>query len=160
LDSVKPIGLAARDSLRLDMGYPLYGHDIDDTTSPVEAGIGWVIGKLNDGFIGHERILHEKQNGARQKRVGFVLTGKGVAREGAEIYSAENPDQKLGMVTSGGFSPTRKESVAMGYINKTEMKDGDRVLLRVRGRDIDAEIAPLPFVQASTKAMGKKPAAA
>lgn len=157
-EAVAPIGLAARDSLRLDMGYPLYGHDIDDTTSPVEADIAWVVSKLNPGeFFGASRITQEKQSGeVSRKRVGIKLTGRGVAREGAEVFSAENPDQKIGVLTSGSFSPSLKASIGQAYVEIGHAQSGTQVLIRVRGRDITAEIAKMPFVEASTKSTKKK----
>jgi len=111
-DDVKPVGLAARDSLRLEMGYPLYGHDIDDTTSPIEADISWIMGKHknNKTFIGAERVLAEIENGASRVRVGVKLTGRGVAREGAEIRN--DADEKIGVLTSGGHSQTMKPSIS------------------------------------------------
>ncbi|MCC7305577.1 MAG: glycine cleavage system aminomethyltransferase GcvT [Alphaproteobacteria bacterium] len=150
---VKPVGLAARDSLRLEMGYPLYGHDIDETTSPVEADLGWVIGKNNTGFIGAERILKEKKDGPARKRVGLKLLDKGVAREGAEIRDEQ--DRKIGALTSGGFSPTLKESIGMGYVETGLAKPETKIFVNVRGRNIPAEIVKMPFVPARTKAMKK-----
>lgn len=149
--AVKPIGLAARDSLRLDMGYPLYGHDIDATTSPVEANSQWIMGKCNNRtFIGSNRILHEVENGVSRKRVGIIITGRGVAREGAEIFD-ENGQEKIGVMTSGGFSPTLKKSIGQGYIQSEHAKENTKINIRVRGRDIEAIITNLPFVQAKTK---------
>ena len=156
LESVTPVGLAARDSLRLEMGYPLYGHDIDATTSPVEADIAWVMGKRqNTSFIGAERVMDEINNSTKRKRVGIKLTGRGVAREGAEIFSADGTTQ-LGTLTSGGFSPTLQMAIGQGYVSEGNI--GDAVIVRVRGRGIGAEIADMPFVQASTKKSVKKAA--
>ncbi len=156
-DAVKSVGLAARDSLRLDMGYPLYGHDIDATTSPVEADIVWIMGRQdNKGFIGNERVLKELQDGPARIRVGIELTGKGVAREGAEIFSTEG--QKIGVLTSGGFSPSLKKAIGQGYIDPLFKKDNTEVVVQVRGRDIAAKVTALPFVQARTKASVKKAA--
>ncbi len=155
---VKPVGLAARDSLRLEMGYPLYGHDIDDTTSPVEAGLRWILRK--DGLescIGADRILKEKENGTDRKRVGFKITGKGIAREGADILTKTG--EKVGDVTSGGFSPSLQVAVGQGYIADHTLNVGDEVLVRVRGREIEAVIAKMPFVPAKTKTAKKQQAA-
>jgi aminomethyltransferase len=156
LKTVKPVGLAARDSLRLEMGYPLYGHDIDDTTSPVEAGLSWVIAKGNTGFIGADTVLKHLNSGAPRQRIGIRLTGAGVAREGAEIRDAS--DKKLGMLSSGGFSPSLKKSVAMGYIPADAVKDGEKLLVNVRGRNIEAVRASMPFLPAKTKSMKKQAA--
>lgn len=156
LKSVKPVGLAARDSLRLEMGYPLYGHDIDDTTSPVEAGLSWVIAKGNTGFIGADTVLKHMKNGAPRQRIGIRLTGAGVAREGSEIRDVS--DKKLGALSSGGFSPSLKKSVAMGYIPTDAVKDGEKLLINVRGRNIEAVRASMPFLPAKTKSMKKQAA--
>lgn len=153
---VKPIGLAARDSLRLEMGYPLYGHDIDETTSPVEADIAWIIGKDNKNFIGAPRILKEMERGPERKRVGVKLTDKGVAREGAEIYQG---DKKIGALTSGGFSPHLKESIGMGYVTSEHAIEGAEIAVDVRGRKIAAQICAMPFVAPKTKSVKKSQAA-
>lgn len=155
---VKPIGLAARDSLRLEMGYPLYGHDLDDTTSPIEADIAWVMGKgANTTFIGADRVLKEKENGPERKRVGVVITGRGVAREGTEIFD-EAGENKIGIMTSGGFSPSLQKAIGQAYIEADKAKVGSKVLARVRGRDIEAELADMPFMAAKTKKTVKKAA--
>lgn len=155
---VKPIGLAARDSLRLEMGYPLYGHDIDATTSPVEADSTWIMGKQdNKTFIGNERVLKELEDGASRKRVGIRITGKGVAREGTELFD-ESGDNKIGIMTSGGFSPTLQEAIGQAYVDTDKAGTDTKVIARVRGRDIEAEVADMPFVQAKTKKAVKKAA--
>ncbi|MCB1529897.1 MAG: glycine cleavage system aminomethyltransferase GcvT [Rhodospirillales bacterium] len=157
-DLAKPVGLAARDSLRLEMGYPLYGHDIDATTSPVEADITWIMGKKNHtGFIGAARIFEELRSGPARRRVGIKLTGQGIAREGAEIY-APSSGQKIGELTSGGFSPTLKEAIGQGYIEAASAKTGTKIAVRVRGRDIEGVVAPLPFIPPKTKAAKKQAA--
>ncbi len=153
---VKPVGLAARDSLRLEMGYALYGHDIDDTTTPIEADLGWVMGKDNTGFIGAERVLKDKESGPARKRVGIRLTDKGVAREGAEIRDAQ--DRKIGVLTSGGFSPSLQQSIGQGYVETAHAAPGEKVFVNVRGRNIAAEVAAMPFMKAKTKSMKKKAA--
>ncbi|CAG0911016.1 unnamed protein product [Cyprideis torosa] len=147
----KNIGLAARDSLRLEMGYPLYGHDIDATTSPIEADSAWIMGKRdNKDFIGAARIFNELENGTTRKRVGLRITGKGIAREGTEIFDATGTKQ-IGLLTSGGFSPTLQAAIGQGYVATKYAESGAQVNLRVRGRDIEAEIADMPFVPAKTK---------
>ncbi len=156
-DAVKPIGLAARDSLRLEMGYALYGHEIDATTSPVEANIQWVIGKNAGGYIGEARIKNDLENGVSKKLVGIKLTGKGIAREGAEIRN-EN-DQPVGILTSGGHSPSLKESIGMGYVPTEMAQSGQKLLVNVRGRNIEAIVHDLPFIPAQTKSAKKKAAA-
>lgn len=149
---VEAIGLAARDSLRLEMGYPLYGHDLNEITTPVEAGLSWVIGKEHKGFIGDEKILSQLASGAATKRVGVKLTGTGIAREGADIYVG---DEKVGTLTSGGFSPTLKASIGQGYVKTSAAKEGQAVEVEVRGKRIPGVIAPLSFVQAKTKQTAK-----
>jgi aminomethyltransferase len=149
---VKPIGLGARDSLRLEMGYPLYGHDLDDSTSPVEAGIGWVISKSNTSFIGANKILDHKTNGVKRKRMGVKLQERGVAREGCEVRKS---GQKIGVLSSGGFSPTLKISIGQGYFNPEIVKLGDEVSVVIRDREVSALIAPINFVEAKTKAVKK-----
>jgi aminomethyltransferase len=156
-EDVKPVGLAARDSLRLEMGYPLYGHDITAETSPVEADLVWIMGKDRDGYIGADKIKPQLAGGPTRRRLGIKLTGKGIAREGAEVFSKSG--QKLGDFTSGGFSPTLNEAIGQGYIDAKLGNIGDEVMVRVRGRDIEGVITPLPFVKPKTKAAIKTKAA-
>ena len=148
---VKPIGLGARDSLRLEMGYPLYGHDLDDSTSPIEAALGWVVSKSNTGFIGASRILAEKQDGVARKRLGVKLLDRGIAREGTEI---RKDGIKVGFLSSGGFSPNLKVSIGQGYFDPS-LKAGDSVTALVRDREIPAIIHSPTFVAARTKAVKK-----
>ncbi len=154
--AVKPVGLVARDSLRLEMGYCLYGHDIDEQTSPVEAGLNWVIGKDNTGFFGAERVLKERAEGPDRKRVGIKLLDKGIARDGAEIRNEE--DEVIGALTSGGFSPSLKCSIGQGYVKSTYADIGTKLFVNIRGRNIAAEVVKMPFVPAKTKSMKKREA--
>lgn len=149
---VKPVGLGARDSLRLEMGYPLYGHDLDDSTSAIEAGISWVVSKTNDSFIGAKRVLQEKTNGVKRKRMGVKLLDRGVAREGCEV---RKNGKKIGILTSGGFSPTLKISIGQGYFDPTEIKINDQVSVVIRDKEIPALINSFNFVEAKTKAIKK-----
>lgn len=164
-EAVKPIGLAARDSLRLDMGYPLYGHDIDDSTSPIEADLGWVVQKNNAGnFFGAARILAERQGTpTERKRIGIKLTGKGIAREGAELFAAEDAGNEnakpIGALTSGGFSPTLEAAIGQAYIKSDMAEKGLKIMVRVRGRDIEAEVTAMPFIEPKTKNVKKQKAA-
>ena len=151
-DAVKPVGLAARDSLRLEMGYCLYGHDIDAHTTPVEAGLSWVIGKDNHSFFGAEPVRAQMRDGAPRHRVGVRLTGKGVAREGAAIIDP-GTGAEIGCLTSGSFSPSLRESIGQGYVMQGHAQAGQSVLVAVRGRTIEAEIAAMPFWEARTKSM-------
>jgi aminomethyltransferase len=155
--SVKPVGLAARDSLRLEMGYCLYGHDIDETTTPVEANLTWVMAKDLDGYTGSAVIKKQWAEGPQRKRVGIRLTGPGIARENSEIRNER--DEKIGTLTSGGFSPTLKQAIGQGYVDAAYAAPGTKLFVNVRGRNIAAEAAPLSFVAAKTKS-AKKPKAA
>lgn len=144
---VRPIGLGARDSLRLEAGLCLYGHDIDAATSPIEAGLAWTIGKrrkLAKDFPGAARIMNELFNGAARKRVGLRLEGRAPAREGAII--ARKSGAPMGRVTSGGFAPSLGAPVAMGYVEPAFGEDGLAVDIMIRGEARPALIAPLPFV--------------
>lgn len=141
---VKTIGLAARDSLRLEMGYPLYGHDLDETTTPVEASLGWVMSKGHTGFIGADNIAAEP----KRKRVGVKLLESGIAREGATLYAGA---QKIGTLTSGGFSPSLKFAIGQGYVEAPFAKDGQPINVEVRGKRIPGMITGLAFMTAQTK---------
>ncbi|MBM3580329.1 MAG: glycine cleavage system aminomethyltransferase GcvT, partial [Alphaproteobacteria bacterium] len=147
---VKPIGLGARDSLRLEMGYPLYGHDLDDTTSPIEAALGWVVSKTNSSFIGAKRVLKEKAEGVRRKRIGVKLLDRGIAREGTEI---RKNGKIVGILSSGGFSPNLKTSIGQGYFDTSAVKLGDEVVAVVRDREISAVLTSPVFVEAKTKSI-------
>ncbi len=144
---VEPIGLGARDSLRLEAGLCLYGHDIDETTSPVEAQLVWSIGKRRreeGGFLGAERILREIAEGPSRKRVGLLPEGRAPAREGCEILAKDG--SALGTVTSGGFGPTMQRPVAMGYVTAAAAAPGTEVDLIVRGKPLAGHVAKMPFI--------------
>jgi aminomethyltransferase len=143
----KPIGLGARDSLRLEAGLPLYGHDLDDRTTPVMAGLTFAINKrrrAEGGFAGAMRILAELQNGAPQKRVGFAVEGRQPVREGALVLDGEG--NEVGRITSGGFSPSLQRPIAMGYVAAPLADDGTALKLEQRGKLFDARVVPMPFV--------------
>ena len=143
---VKPIGLGARDSLRLEAGLPLYGHDLSPGTDPVEAGLTFAINKrrrAEGGFFGAERILAALAEGPRLKRVGLLLDGRMAAREGAEVYAAE---QAVGTVTSGGFAPSLGQPIAMAYVNAEHAAPGAALDIDVRGKRLAARVVPMPFV--------------
>ncbi|PTM61424.1 glycine cleavage system aminomethyltransferase GcvT [Phreatobacter oligotrophus] len=145
---VKPIGLGARDSLRLEAGLCLYGHDIDTTTSPVEAGLTWSIQKrrrAEGGFLGAARIQKELAEGASRLRVGILPDGRAPAREGTVVKSADG--QPIGTVTSGGFGPTINGPLAMGYVNRRFAEPGTPVLLEVRGKDLPGKVVTMPFAR-------------
>lgn len=144
---VKPIGLGARDSLRLEAGLCLYGHDIDETTSPIEAGLLWSIQKrrrTEGGFMGAERVLKEIASGPARKRVGIKPDGRAPAREGTVI--TDTAGRAIGTITSGGFGPTANGPVAMGYVETAFAKPGAAIQLIVRGNPMPAQIVTLPFV--------------
>jgi aminomethyltransferase len=143
---VKPIGLGGRDSLRLEAGLCLYGHDIDETTSPVEAGLLWSIPKrrrAEGGFPGAQRILREIAAGPARRRVGLRPDGKAPAREGAEIAQADGA--VIGRITSGGFGPSVGAPIAMGYVESAKSAPGAAVDLIVRGKKLAARVTPIPF---------------
>ncbi|HVY00233.1 MAG TPA: glycine cleavage system aminomethyltransferase GcvT [Pseudorhodoplanes sp.] len=144
---VRPIGLGARDSLRLEAGLCLYGHDIDATTSPVEAGLTWSIAKRrreNGGFPGEARIRRELTQGTTRLLVGILPEGRAPAREGAEIRDGNGA--RIGTVTSGGFGPTLGHPLAMGYVTKPHAAPGTVVILMVRGKELPAKVVKMPFV--------------
>ncbi|HEX2653104.1 MAG TPA: glycine cleavage system aminomethyltransferase GcvT [Xanthobacteraceae bacterium] len=144
---VKSIGLGARDSLRLEAGLCLYGHDIDQTTSPVEAGLTWSIQKRRreeGGFPGAARILNELKDGPSRRRVGLLPEGRAPAREGTEIQSPDG--KRIGIVTSGGFGPTVNGPIAMGYVENQFLNPDMAVLLVVRGKPLPARVVTMPFV--------------
>ena len=146
-ERVRAIGLGARDSLRLEAGLPLYGHDIDATTSPIEAGLAWSIPKrrrAESGFPGAARIQRELSDGPARIRVGILPDGRAPAREGTEILSATG--DTLGTVTSGGFSPTLNAPIAMGYVPPSHAAPGTALQLVVRGKSLPARVTKLPFV--------------
>jgi aminomethyltransferase len=140
---IKPIGLGARDTLRLEKGYCLYGNDIDDTTSPIEAGLGWIT-KFTKDFINSANLKQQKDNGVSRKLVAFKLKDKGIARHGYDIVDENG--QKIGYVTSGTMSPTLKEAIGMGYVPVDKAKAGSDILIQIRKKQVPAEVVKLPFV--------------
>jgi aminomethyltransferase len=155
---VLPIGLGARDSLRLEAGLCLYGHDIDETTDPVEADLVWAIGKrrkLDKDFPAAERIVDEILNGTARKRVGILPEGRVPARDGCEI--ADKSGRVVGRITSGGFGPSLNAPVAMGYVETAFAADGTEIDLMVRGKAVPARVAPLPFVAHQYKRANSNP---
>ena len=144
---VKPIGLGARDSLRLEADLPLYGHDLDEETTPVAAQLGFALKKRRreqGGFPGHERIMLEREQGAILKRVGLKVEGRQPVREGAAVVDAEGTE--VGRVTSGGFAPSVGGPIAMAYVPAAMAAPGSRVTLVQRGKIHVGEVVPMPFV--------------
>ncbi|WP_305097436.1 glycine cleavage system aminomethyltransferase GcvT [Croceibacterium aestuarii] len=143
---IKPAGLGARDSLRLEAGLPLYGHDLSDETDPVSAGLAFAIGKTRrktGGFPGAERIDKLLEEGTPTRRVGLALEGRMAAREGAGVFAG---DRQVGTVTSGGFAPTLGHPIAMAYVDAAHSSEGTQLELEVRGKRLPARVVPMPFV--------------
>jgi aminomethyltransferase len=144
---VVPAGLGARDSLRLEAGLCLYGNDIDELTSPIEADLGWVIGKRRRtawDFPGAMAIRDQLEHGTTRRRVGIRPDGRAPARALTEIVAGDGTE--AGTVTSGGFSPTLSAPIAMGYVRKDLTRDGNALHLMVRGKPLPARVVPMPFV--------------
>ena len=144
---VKPIGLGARDSLRLEAGLPLYGHDLDERTSPIEADLGFAISKrrkAEGGFPGAGRIQYELENGAVSRRVGLAVSGRQPVREGAMVVDADG--NEVGRVTSGGFSPILEAPIAMAYVPAASAQPGSDIRLASRGKIFEAKVVSTPFV--------------
>ena len=142
----KPVGLGARDTLRLEAGLCLYGHDINENTSPIEANLKWAIPKRRieeGGFCGFDRIKSDINGNLEKIRVGIRPDGKIIAREGVKIFSTD--DKEIGLVTSGTFGPSVNGSIAMGYVKLNFSKHGTKVLLQIRGKKYEANISELPF---------------
>jgi aminomethyltransferase len=150
---VLPIGLGARDSLRLEAGLCLYGHDIDATTTPIEAGLAWSIqrsrrevGQRPGGFLGADVILNQFARGVLRCRVGLKPEGRAPVREGAKLFADDTSPDAIGVVTSGGFGPNVNGPVAMGYVPATHPADGTRLFAEVRGQRLAVRVKDLPFV--------------
>jgi aminomethyltransferase len=144
---VKPIGLGARDSLRLEAGLPLHGHDIDTGTTPVEADLGFALSKrrrAEGSFPGAQRIGLELENGALRKRVGLFIEGRQPVREGALVMDDEGSE--VGKVTSGGFSPSLERPIAMAYVPAAAAAPGTAITIEQRGKIFKGEVAPMPFL--------------
>lgn len=141
---IKPIGLAARDTLRLEMGYCLYGNDINDTTSPIEAGLGWIT-KFTDKkeFINKAALLKQKQEGTARKLVGFEMVDKGIPRHEYEIVDAQG--NKIGEVTSGTMGPSVKRAIGMGYVPTALSGEGSEIYIRIREKNLKAKVVRMPF---------------
>jgi len=139
---IKPIGLAARDTLRLEMGYCLYGNDINDTTSPLEAGLGWVT-KFTKDFVGSDELKQQKDEGVKRKLVGFELIDRGIPRHDYIIVDANG--NNIGVVTSGTMGPSVKKAVGLGYVNSEFAPEGTEIFIQVRNKRLKAIITKPPF---------------
>lgn len=143
-----PCGLGARDTLRLEMGYSLYGNDLNDTTTPLEAGLGWIV-KFNKDFIAKSILLRQKEEGVKKKLVAFVLSDKGVPRSGFPILSEQA--EAIGVVNSGSISPVIEKGIGLGYVDANYSKVGTPIKIDVRGRQLNATVCKLPFINQSVK---------
>ncbi|MEC4117113.1 glycine cleavage system aminomethyltransferase GcvT [Myroides phaeus] len=139
---IKPIGLAARDTLRLEMGYCLYGNELNDEISPLEAGLGWVT-KFTKDFVNSENLKAEKEAGIKNRLVGFELIGKGIPRHDYEIVDAEG--NVIGKVTSGTQSPSLGKGIGMGYVPVALAAEGSQIFIRIRKNDVEAKVVKTPF---------------
>ena len=141
--NLKPIGLAARNTLRLEKGFCLYGNDINDSTSPLEAGLGWIT-NLSKNFINSDYFVKQKNNGLKRKLVGFEIIGKGIARQHYKVFNNDNIE--IGKVTSGSMSPSLNKAIGLAYINIDESNIANNVLIQVRNKFLDARIVKFPFL--------------
>ncbi|MGD0711226.1 MAG: glycine cleavage system aminomethyltransferase GcvT [Bacteroidales bacterium] len=141
---IKPIGLAARDTLRLEMGFCLYGNDINDTTSPIEAGLGWIT-KFTDekDFINKQVLLKQKKEGVTKKLIGFELIDKGIARHDYEIVDKDG--NNIGNVTSGTMAPSLQKPIGMGYVKTQFASEGSEIFIKVRDKSLKAKVVKFPF---------------
>ncbi len=141
-EGIKPAGLAARDTLRLEMGFCLYGNDIDDTTSPIEAGLGWIT-KFSKDFISSGLFKKQKEEGVAKKLTGFKMKERGIPRQGYELYNTEN--KKIGHVTSGTMSPSLHQGIGLGYVKTEFATPGTEIYVMIRDKKIKAEVVRPPF---------------
>ena len=139
---LKPAGLAARDTLRLEMGYCLYGNEIDETTSPIAAGLAWVT-KFSKNFVGMDKILSDKENGTEYKLIAFELLERGIPRKDYSIINTNN--EVVGRVTSGTMSPSTQKAIGLGYVKKTELTNENKLALTIRNKAIPLKVVKLPF---------------
>ena len=142
---IKPIGLAARDTLRLEMGFCLYGNDINDSTSPLEAGLGWIT-KFSKEFVNSDQLKIQKENGITKKLVGFELIDRGIPRNGYDITNADG--DKIGHVTSGTMGPSVKKAIGLGYVDLAYAVEGKEIFLAIRNKQIEAKVVKFPFYKA------------
>lgn len=142
---VAPIGLGARDTLRTEMKYSLYGHEIDDSTNPYEAGLGWVVKPNAKDFMGKMPMLAGREKGLARKLIGFKLKDKGIPRQGYKVGA--KPNEAMGIVTSGTLSPTLDEAIGIAYVASPYAANGSSILVDIRGRWVPAEVCETPFVR-------------
>jgi aminomethyltransferase len=149
---IAPVGLGARDSLRLEMRYCLYGNDIDEGTNPYEAGLGWVVRKKEHDYVGKEALAAARKAGTRRKLLGFRLGPRDIPRPGFPILHAGNV---VGAVTSGGFSPTLRHGIALGYVDAAAAGEAEGFAIRIRGKEVPASLQAGSFVPSSVKEEGE-----
>jgi aminomethyltransferase len=143
---LKPAGLGARDTLRFEAGMSLYGNDIDETTTPLEAGLGWIVRLKNKGdFIGRDVLERQKEEGLTRKLVGFEMIDRGIARHGYSVFLANREEEPVGTVTSGTQSPTLGKALGLAYVPIEATDEGTEILIGIRNRRVAARIVPLPF---------------
>jgi aminomethyltransferase len=146
--NIRPAGLGARDTLRMEMGYCLYGNDIDDTTSPIEAGLGWITKFTNNNdFIDKSLLLKQKEEGVNRRLKGFVMIDRGIPRQHYEVVDARGV--RIGEVTSGTMSPMMKQGIGMAYLNKGFWKPDTEIFIRIRNKDLRAKVVNLPIYNKS-----------
>jgi aminomethyltransferase len=141
---IAPVGLGARDTLRLEMGFCLYGHDIDQSTNPIEAALGWITKTDKGEFVGRAPIMKAKQEGVTRKLVGFALNDRAFPRQGYPIKAGGSP---TGSVTSGTFSPVLGRGIGMGYVGLAHSKPGTTLTVSIRNREVPAEVVQPPFIR-------------
>ncbi|MEM7382419.1 MAG: glycine cleavage T C-terminal barrel domain-containing protein, partial [Bacteroidota bacterium] len=139
---IKPIGLAARDTLRLEMGFCLYGNDIDDTTSPFEAGLGWIT-KFSKDFVNSESLAEAKEEGPSSKLIGFEMAERGIPRQAYDIVDQEG--NKIGRVTSGTMSPSLEKGIGLGYVKTSAADIGNQIYIQIRNKAVQATVVKPPF---------------
>jgi aminomethyltransferase len=142
---VTPVGLGARDTLRTEMKYPLYGHEIDDFTNPYAAGLGWVTKPDKKDFVGRDKILAGKEQALHQRLIGFKMLERGIPRQGYKLFTADG-SREVGRVTSGTVSPSLSDNIGVGYIARELSETGSACAVEIRGRMVRAEVVPTPFV--------------
>jgi aminomethyltransferase len=143
---VEPIGLGARDTLRTEMKYPLYGHELDDQTNPYAAGLGWVVKPNKKDFIGRSVILAAKEKGLKHKLIGYKMRERGIPRQGYKLFSN---GLEVGYTTSGTLSPTLNDNIGIGYLSTDLASEGTAIQVEIRGRMVAAEVVKTPFVEVS-----------
>lgn len=141
--NIKPVGLGARDTLRLEAGYCLYGNDIDNTTNPIEAGLGWITKTVKPDFNGRQKIISQLENGISRKLCGFILSGRSVARNSNDIFC---DSEKIGYVTSGNLSPILNKNIGLGYLKKEFTEPEMNISIKIRDNFVDAEVVKTPFI--------------